>query len=83
MINARTQRYTAGWSEQNIALLRRIGGAGFSAGAIAKALGITRDAAIGKVRRLGLGNRSTTIALPNPTSGRPAALERWRPRGRP
>lgn len=45
----------AGWTEDRIALLRRLWGEGWSSSKIAKELGgVTRNAVVGQVHRLGL-----------------------------
>lgn len=51
-----------GWTDEKIAIVRRVIGEGASAGEAAKAAGVTRNALIGKCRRLG-------IALNNSKSG--------------
>ena len=49
-----------GWSEERVALLRKLWAEGLSASQIAKQLGgVTRNAVIGKVHRLGLAGRAT------------------------
>lgn len=49
-----------GWSEERIALLRKLWAEGLSAHQIAKQLGgVSRNAVIGKVHRLGLAGRSS------------------------
>ncbi|MFK7940587.1 MAG: GcrA family cell cycle regulator [Roseovarius sp.] len=48
------------WSDDRVELLKKMWGEGQSASQIAKELGgVTRNAVIGKVHRLGLSNRST------------------------
>ena len=48
------------WSEERVAVLKKMWLEGKSASEIAKELGeITRNAVIGKVHRLGLSNRET------------------------
>ncbi|MEM8555426.1 MAG: GcrA family cell cycle regulator [Pseudomonadota bacterium] len=48
------------WTEQRVEMLKKMWGEGQSASQIAKALGgVTRNAVIGKVHRLGLSNRAT------------------------
>ena len=47
-----------GWNEERVALLRKLWTEGLSASQIAKQLGgVTRNAVIGKVHRLGLSGR--------------------------
>jgi GcrA cell cycle regulator len=51
------------WTDERVELLKKMWGEGQSASQIAKELGgVTRNAVIGKVHRLGLSNRSTTTA---------------------
>ena len=53
------------WTDERVELLKKMWGEGQSASQIAKELGgVTRNAVIGKVHRLGLSNRSTTTAMP-------------------
>lgn len=66
-----------GWTEDRVATLKRLWAEGLSASQIAKQLtGVTRNAVIGKVHRLGLAGRATpsrptkrplrTVARPRP-----------------
>lgn len=49
------------WTDERVELLKKMWGEGQSASQIAKELGgVTRNAVIGKVHRLGLSNRNTT-----------------------
>jgi GcrA cell cycle regulator len=49
------------WTDERVELLKKMWAEGNSASAIAKELGgVTRNAVIGKVHRLGLSNRATT-----------------------
>ncbi len=49
-----------GWNDERVALLRKLWTEGLSASQIAKQLGgVTRNAVIGKVHRLGLAGRAT------------------------
>ena len=49
------------WTDERVELLKKLWGEGQSASKIAKELGgVTRNAVIGKVHRLGLSNRSTS-----------------------
>ncbi|MFK7870476.1 MAG: GcrA family cell cycle regulator [Roseobacter sp.] len=51
------------WTDERVELLKKMWGEGQSASQIAKELGgVTRNAVIGKVHRLGLSNRTTTPA---------------------
>ena len=53
------------WTDERVELLKKMWGEGQSASQIAKELGgVTRNAVIGKVHRLGLSNRATTAAKP-------------------
>ena len=61
------------WTDERVELLKKMWGEGKSASQIAKALGgVTRNAVIGKVHRLGLSNR-TGGASGGPASGGAAA----------
>jgi len=63
------------WTEERVETLKRMWAEGQSASQIAKELGgVTRNAVIGKVHRLGLSNRAGT-ATPKPAPGKdkPAA----------
>ena len=60
------------WTDERVETLKKMWGEGQSASQIAKELGgVTRNAVIGKVHRLGLSNRAATAA-PAPTE-KPAA----------
>ena len=49
------------WTDDRVETLKKMWGEGQSASQIAKELGgVTRNAVIGKVHRLGLSNRATT-----------------------
>ena len=49
------------WTDERVETLKKMWGEGQSASQIAKELGgVTRNAVIGKVHRLGLSNRATT-----------------------
>jgi GcrA cell cycle regulator len=67
------------WTDERVELLRRLWLEGLSASRIAAELsdGITRNAVIGKVHRLGLSGRvkapSTTASVPREREARPAA----------
>ena len=51
------------WSDERVAVLKKMWLEGNSASEIAKELGnITRNAVIGKVHRLGLSNRDTNVS---------------------
>ena len=51
------------WTDERVEVLKKMWGEGQSASLIAKALGgVTRNAVIGKVHRLGLSNRATSTS---------------------
>ncbi len=56
-----------GWTEERVAILKKLWLEGLSASQIAKQLGgVTRNAVIGKVHRLGLSGRATPSQPPRP-----------------
>ena len=63
------------WTDERVELLKKMWGEGQSASQIAKELGgVTRNAVIGKVHRLGLSNRTTTgAAKPDAKAAAPSA----------
>ncbi|MAX74937.1 MAG: GcrA family cell cycle regulator [Alterinioella nitratireducens] len=66
------------WTDERVELLKKMWGEGQSASQIAKELGgVTRNAVIGKVHRLGLSNRTTgaTAKPAGPAAAAPAAKE--------
>lgn len=64
-----------GWTEERVSLLRKLWAEGLSASQIAKQLGgVTRNAVIGKVHRLGLAGRAT----PSRPAKRPVRPQRPR-----
>lgn len=64
-----------GWTEERVALLKKLWAEGLSASQIAKQLtGVTRNAVIGKVHRLGLAGRAT----PSRPAKRPVRINRPR-----
>lgn len=75
-----------GWTEERVAQLRKLWAEGLSASQIAKQLGgVTRNAVIGKVHRLGLAGRATPS---RPTkrpvrTARPRVIGPTAPRMRP
>ena len=82
------------WSDERVAVLKKMWLDGNSASEIAKELGnITRNAVIGKVHRLGLSNRDTNVSgagaginkvVKNVKRGRPAKVDKEpKKRGRP
>jgi GcrA cell cycle regulator len=62
------------WTDERVEILKRMWGEGASASTIAKELGgVTRNAVIGKVHRLGLSNRTAREeAVEAPAAGAPA-----------
>lgn len=75
------------WTDERVELLKKMWGDGHSASQIAKELGgVTRNAVIGKVHRLGLSNRTTAGAAaaaeaqaPAPEPAAPAATAETTP----
>ncbi len=66
------------WTDERVELLKKLWSEGQSASQIAKELGgVTRNAVIGKVHRLGLSNRSASGAAPS----KPAPREKPAPKG--
>ena len=75
-----------GWTEERVALLRKLWTEGLSASQIAKQLGgVTRNAVIGKVHRLGLAGRATPSrpAKRPVRTARPRVMSPMAPRMRP
>lgn len=77
---------TMSWTDERVELLKKMWNEGQSASAIAKELGgVTRNAVIGKVHRLGLSNRTgggeaaPAAAAPAPEAPKPAAPETPKP----
>jgi len=74
--------YPSTWTDARIEILTALWRKGASASAIARELGgVTRNAVIGKVYRLGLSGRATP-ALPGSRRARAPKAERPAPRGR-
>ena len=72
------ERKEIGWSDERVELLKKLWSEGLSASQIAGELGgITRNAVIGKVHRLGLSGRAKapSAAAPRPRRARPAAQQ--------
>ena len=69
------------WSDERVAVLKKMWLEGNSASEIAKELGnITRNAVIGKVHRLGLSNRDTNVSKAGVTAQKSIkGLKRGRP----
>ncbi|MRU16249.1 GcrA cell cycle regulator [Roseovarius sp. A21] len=70
------------WSDERVELLKKMWGEGQSASQIAKELGgVTRNAVIGKVHRLGLSNRNGSGgAAAESTKAKPAAKPAAKPK---
>ena len=61
------------WNDERVDLLKKMWGEGQSASQIAKELGgVTRNAVIGKVHRLGLSNRNGSGASGAASEAKPA-----------
>ncbi|MFV2003487.1 MAG: GcrA family cell cycle regulator, partial [Paracoccaceae bacterium] len=76
------------WTDDRVEVLKKMWGEGQSASQIAKELGgVTRNAVIGKVHRLGLSNRTggggSGKAPAKEKSGKPAAKAQAAPRAEP
>ena len=64
------------WTDERVELLKKMWGEGQSASQIAKDLGgVTRNAVIGKVHRLGLSNRTAGAPSPEVEPAAPAEAE--------
>jgi len=64
------------WTDERVETLKKMWGEGQSASQIAKELGgVTRNAVIGKVHRLGLSNRTTTSTAKTDTKPKAAKAE--------
>jgi GcrA cell cycle regulator len=62
------------WTDERVEILKRMWGEGASASTIAKELGgVTRNAVIGKVHRLGLSNRAAREDASAPAAAAPAS----------
>jgi GcrA cell cycle regulator len=65
------------WTDERVETLKRMWNEGQSASQIAKELGgVTRNAVIGKVHRLGLSNRVGAAPGPAPVAGKPLKDDR-------
>ena len=75
------------WTDERVATLTKMWGEGQSASQIAKELGgVTRNAVIGKVHRLGLSNRATSgnkSAAKPKAAAKPAAARAAKPAAKP
>ncbi|MDQ0316783.1 GcrA family cell cycle regulator [Amorphus orientalis] len=64
---------TASWTDERVELLQKLWSEGLSASQIATQLGgVTRNAVIGKIHRLGLSGRAKTPSQQRPRKQRPA-----------
>ena len=71
------------WTDDRVEILKKMWGEGQSASQIAKELGgVTRNAVIGKVHRLGLSNR-TTAGAPATAEPKEKAVPKAKPTARP
>jgi GcrA cell cycle regulator len=71
------------WTDERVELLKKMWSDGQSASQIAKELGgVTRNAVIGKVHRLGLSNRTAATAKPEPKA-KPAPKADAKPKPAP
>lgn len=72
------------WTDDRVELLKKLWGEGQSASQIAKELGgVTRNAVIGKVHRLGLSNRATAAGSKAEPKAKPAPKPKVEPRPSP
>lgn len=65
------------WTDERVELLRKLWSDGLSASQVAAELGpgITRNAVIGKIHRLGLAERAKTASAPRPRAAKPASRQ--------
>lgn len=72
------------WTDERVETLKKMWGEGQSASQIAKELGgVTRNAVIGKVHRLGLSNRAAGHASPKPEAKAKPAAPAPKPEAKP
>jgi GcrA cell cycle regulator len=72
------------WNDERVELLKKMWGEGQSASQIAKELGgVTRNAVIGKVHRLGLSNRNGSGASTAAAEAKPAPAAEAKPKPAP
>jgi GcrA cell cycle regulator len=72
------------WTDERVELLKKMWSEGQSASQIAKELGgVTRNAVIGKVHRLGLSNRAGSTPAPTKAEPKPAAPAAAKPKPAP
>ncbi len=68
------------WTDERVETLKKMWGEGQSASQIAKELGgVTRNAVIGKVHRLGLSNRATSAGAGAPSAAKPEPKAKAKP----
>ncbi len=71
------------WTDERVEQLKKLWNEGLSASQIATILGgVTRNAVIGKVHRLGLSGRSKPVRSSRPRPRKPRSPNRARPNGR-
>ena len=65
------------WSEEQVSRLAELWAQGYSASAIGKAIGVSKNAVIGKAHRLGLKSRPSPVKAnePKPAPARPKEVE--------
>ena len=72
------------WTDDRVEILKKMWGEGHSASQIAKELGgVTRNAVIGKVHRLGLSNRTTAGAAATKAEPKAKAAPKAAPKAKP
>ncbi len=72
------------WTDERVELLKKMWGEGQSASQIAKELGgVTRNAVIGKVHRLGLSNRATGGSKATEAKAKPAEAAKPKAQAKP
>ncbi len=72
------------WTDERVAMLRKLWAAGLSASQIAKELrGVTRNAVIGKIHRLGMNRAGGMRRAPNVNAVRTARIVRDKPIPKP
>ena len=61
------------WTPERVSELQRLWGTGASAAQIGRALGVTKNAVVGKVHRIGLPSRPVPTRRPDPEEERPVS----------
>ena len=61
------------WTPERVAELSKLWGTGASAAQIGRALGVTKNAVVGKVHRIGLPSRPVPTRRPEPEEERPVS----------